>query len=318
MVSLQDLPAGTVLGSGGFAKVFDLNGFDMPDEAGPFVLKRYHSSVLGNYPGISAALSTLIQMRTQLTPADRQRLDSRMTWPLLEVRDGDQVIGFVMRRLPARYFFEMVMTRGNRETKLRHADMYFCSEDRSRDNGLAPFEPAARVLAVARFAAHLEFLHHLGLTVGDIQGTNVVVDPNQGSTVGARICMYDCDSFRLRGSVPAIPQPHAWAWEPPELIRLRVQAQSLPAGTQARSLLEAQSKVQTPATDVYKFGLFMVRMLALKDGVSISSDVRMAEPVMARPDLLGPSRTADLLHTLSPNPADRPTMAEVMATFVRS
>lgn len=318
MVSVDDLPVGGGLGSGGFAKVFDLDGFDVPGEGGPFVLKRYHSQVLAAYPGISAALATLIQMRRQLSDGDRRRLDSRMTWPLVEVTGAGRVIGFVMRRLPGRYFFEMVMTRGNRETKLRHADMYFCSEKRSRDNGLARFDPAARIMAVARFAAHLEFLHHLGLTVGDIQGTNVVVDPNEGSPVGARICMYDCDSFRLRGSVPAIPQPHAMAWEPPELIRLRNQVQRLPVGSPARSLLEARAKVQTPATDVYKFGLFMIRMLALKDGVSIRTDVRMAEPVMARRDLLGPRRTADLLLTLSPNPVDRPTMAEVMATFLRA
>jgi hypothetical protein len=311
-VDIRSLPVSEQLGKGGFARISDLPGFSLNGEAGPFVVKRYHLGVVAKYHGIGPALAALIDVRRRLSAEDRAKLDTRTRWPLAMVTDGGVVVGSIMRRIPDRFFFDMTMSRGNRVRLARNADMYFCSEQASSRLGLAEFPLAGRVMAIARFAAHLELLHSIGVTVGDIQGGNLAVDPNGSDRTGPRICLYDCDSYRLRGAVPAIPQPHAMSWEPPELRKYWQQAAALPANSHKRTSLEARARVQTSSTDVYKFGLVMIRLLAMRDGISVSTDPEIARSVMAAPDVLGQRRTARLLTTLAPDPGDRPTMAEVM------
>lgn len=317
-VELGSLPVSEQLGKGGFARISDLPGFSLAGETGPFVFKRYHRGVIAKYHGIGPALAALIDLRRRLSREERTRLDSRTRWPLAMVTDGGVVVGLVMRRIADRFFFDMTMSRGNEVRLARNVDMYFCSEESSKRLGLEDFPLPGRAMAIARFAAHLDLLHSMGVTVGDIQGGNLAVDPNGSDPTGPRICLYDCDSYRLRGAVPAIPQAHAMSWEPPELRTYWQQAAALPVGTPKRSGLEARARVQTPSTDVYKFGLVTIRLLALRDGISVSTDPSIAVATMSAPNALGQRRTARLLTTLAPVPADRPTMAEVMQILTDS
>lgn len=298
------------LGKGGFATITQLSNHFIEGERGPFVLKRYHKGVLAKYPGIGASLQSLINHRANLRENDRKRLDNGTIWPLQVVNDNGQVVGLIMRRLPYQYFYNMPCVGGGTKRVTREAQMYFCSPASSRRSGLTRLDLEQRCLALARFGGQLRFLHSKGIVVGDIQGSNVVINPAGNSAAGKTVYtfMLDSDSYRTTTSRPAIPQPSAPQWQPPEITQLYKQAKTMPPGHQ-RDVLHAQASMQNEKSDVYKFGLFVIRFLAMKDRITGDTNPDIAKDNMTR--LFGPQRTATLAAALRSDPRTRPTMTEV-------
>ncbi|MGW4364419.1 hypothetical protein ACWEKT_02130 [Nocardia takedensis] len=314
-VDLDELPLADAIGKGGFAHVVSLEGYHVDNEHGPFAFKRYRPQVLAAYgPGIGVSVHALMRLRDELQDPTRRRLDGRTIWPLQSVSDGGRVVGLVMRRIPDRFFFDMRLTR-TVERRLRQVQLYFCHPSRSADNGVEELTAEARLMVVARFASQLSFLHGIGVVVGDIQGGNVAVDPGDGSAGSVRIMMYDSDSYRTSRSRPAIPQAHAFSWDPPEIRSYRRQAENAPPGSIESQEWSAKAGVQTRETDVYKFGLLVVRLLAMENQTSTTEDPTVVRSKLANPRLLGPTRTRTILSTLEVDPGNRPLMSEIVRSL---
>lgn len=91
-----DVPYGSLkllskIGDGGQGEVHAIGG------PGKLLYKSYREP----HKVDGAALADLVSLRQELDPADRDRLDREMAWPLCRVTDGSRVTGFLMHRAPA-------------------------------------------------------------------------------------------------------------------------------------------------------------------------------------------------------------------------
>lgn len=95
--NLATLKLGPKLGDGGQGAVYELA--DDPAR----VFKRYHSP---SGPGFSAStLDALIGMRGNLSNGGRP-VDEWAAWPSSVVRDAQNVVGFLMPRVPTEFTFQ--------------------------------------------------------------------------------------------------------------------------------------------------------------------------------------------------------------------
>lgn len=307
-VELSALTIGAKLGKGGFAEIFDLPNHRIAGDTGPYVFKRYNSLVLDKHPALGFTLTYLIQQRAAMSDTERKVLDFRTIWPLEAITDHGRTVGLIMRRLPDQFFFMLKQHRGS-QRKPRHMGHYFCGLKRLTDKGLTRLDDRVKVMALARLCDQMAFLHAKGFIIGDIQGGNAVIDPGNNSEKLVRVFMYDSDSYRTKKSVPAVPQANVIGWNPPENVDAETEAKKWPVGHQRRLELEAMALVQTQSTDVYKFGLFVARFLANRDGVTTLTRGDFVRS--ATTPILGQRRSATIVDAVCAKPADRPSMADM-------
>lgn len=183
---------------------------------------------------------------------------------------------------------------------------YMRSPDRSAEMGLKPLAFSARLKALGQLATLLAALHRHGLILGELDGDSVFVDPV--TTTGAvDVCLMFSLSWRTRQWFIA-STAHMFGSVPPEVHALAAEADALPPGPQ-RDQLTVRARVSTQQADVYKFGLVVIRLLAMRDGVAILADPAIAQEAMIR--TLGVVGTRVILAALAPDPGDRPTMGDI-------
>jgi hypothetical protein len=273
-VSLDQLGrVGHELGRGGQATVSALPEFTLPDLPGELVFKKYHVS-----PASAADLGKIVHLRGRLPPVERTRLDAIASWPCRVVlAPGGTVIGVVMPRIPRSYVDTLTLPYGGRTESLREVLNLFVPVERIRRVGRPVPTDRERFTVCRDLAAGLRFLHErLDVVFGDINGRNELWRVGASPTV----MFLDCDAVRPRGSVAATKQLNAPDWEPPERTQLN--------GT----------------TDLYKLGLFILRVLTPGDQASTRVD-----PAAAR-GLLDDAGFDLLTRAVGPVPRARPTAAE--------
>lgn len=311
---VSTLMLGDRLGKGGFGSVYAVNGYRLPETAGELVFKRYSRQALASYGGaLRFTLDSLISTRTKMTVDERKQLDARTIWPLEVVTEGTEVVGFLMRKLPERFFFDLPKFRGGTDRKPREVQHYFTSEAETRIKGLPDMDLASRAYLLSRFVHQLEFLHDKQIIVGDIQGSNVVVDVVANDPAKTSLCIYDLDSCRMVGERPAIPQANAYAWEAPETLNFKKMSKQYQRGSREYTKFSNQASALTKQTDVYKTCLFALRLFAMTAGVSVSRDPAIANTTLRSAFGRGSSV---FLQGLSEQPKDRPTAAELFKACV--
>ena len=258
---------GQQIGAGGQAKVFLAPGITLDDVAGPLVYKQYRPDHLPPH-----GLSAVVSKRLRMDVATRQRLDGCTAWPVRIVQDAGAVSGVLMPLIPGGFFEDRVLPSGKPEHSLREVQHLFIDPDRALRLGMPAPTAAQRLLVCRDFAAALHLLHRNDLVMGDINAKNEVF------RLDARPCvmLVDCDAIRIKGSSAVVRQLNAPDWVPPE-------------------------DTLTQATDLYKFGLFVLRCLGPGSMASVSRDPARANAVLA------PEGRTLLRASLSHRPSDRPT-----------
>jgi hypothetical protein len=266
---------GGSLGSGGQGTVFLAPAISLPDVPGPLVYKEYRPDHRPPH-----GLQAVVARRLRMDQATRSRLDRLTVWPVRQVVDGGQVRGVLMRLIPHEFFQERVKPSGSPTRSLREVLHLFVDPARSNRLGMPAATLAQRLVLCRSFASALHLLHRNGLVVGDINGRNAVfaLDPLP------RVMLVDCDAIRIKGSMAVVRQLDAPDWDPPE-------------------------DHPSQASDLYKFGLFVLRSLGPGPQASVSRDPARAGAVL---DAEG----RRLLHAaLEPDPARRPT-AQVWGRYL--
>jgi hypothetical protein len=260
-------PLGALLGKGGQACVYAAPGVTVPDIPGPLVFKDYHQ---GQQP--PHGLQSLVSRRLRMDDATRSRLDRATAWPVRLVQDGGRVCGVLMRLLPDEFFRERLVPSGKTKRSLQEIQHLFIDPGRSARLGMPVPDTAHRLMLCRSFAAALHLLHRNGLVVGDLNAMNAAF-----TLAGVpAVVLIDCDAIRIKGSMAVVQQLNAPDWEPPE------------------------DKL-SQATDLYKFGLFVVRCLGPGHMASVSRDPARADAVL---DSQGRALLRAALHH---EPAHRPT-----------
>jgi hypothetical protein len=266
-------PLGAVLGEGGQGKVYLLPNFRLPDALGPFVYKEYKAHGLPAH-----GLRTLVGKRARLGPASRARLDELAVWPLRVVEDDGAARGVVMQRIPGTFFQERVLPgTGARSRAPREVQNLLIEPARAALVGVPSPTMAQRLMICRDFAAAVNFVHQLGLVVGDLNARNALFRVAQRPNV----LLVDCDAMRVRGHAPVVSQLNAPDWDPPE-----------------------GGNVLTQQTDLYKFGLFVLRCLSPRAMSSVNRDPNWARTV------LDPQGMGLLRAGLDGPPSQRPSCHE--------
>jgi hypothetical protein len=263
-IDIGSLNLGDTLGSGGQGRVTAISGFLINDQWAA-ALKTYSSDVTDHLD--AGVLETIVGFPAQLAPHDLRWLHENTAWPAAVAEDTGTVCGFLMRTVPAAYYFDFqTQTQG---TRRKPADMAFLlnTDDYVRRSGLAVSEQD-RFALLGSLAAALSRLHALDVVIGDFSPKNMLFALKPMPSC----FLIDCDAVRLHGQT-VLDQTDTPDWEIPD----------------------SEPKA-TPATDAYKFGLLAIRLFARDQS---SYDRR---PLAAISPELG--RLAEL--SQHSNPAQRP------------
>lgn len=294
------------LGQGGTAWVYRVPDFSLPGE-GRLVYKEYRAVVRAKAnPALLPGLLSLAEFRSRLSADQRAKLDRRTIWPLVVVTGDDGgALGLVMREIPGEFF---------QGRKPRELQLLFHSDDDARKQGLPLFGLHERLVICARIAATYMLLHRLDIIVGDVSPRNIVF------TLGdsPQLLAVDTDSTRVKGTRGALgAQPHTPAWEPPEAqLAKRLLDQGRRSGQASAAELRGHADTwqrQTKQTDVYKFGLMVLRVIDYGRRCSRRRDPERAQRLLR--ERAGPAPADLLMRSLDSDPKARPTMADWYQAF---
>ncbi|MEU0067569.1 hypothetical protein ABZ085_30835, partial [Streptomyces albidoflavus] len=184
------------VGDGGQGEVFEAGG------PGRLLYKEYREphKVRGD------ALTHLVRVRQEMAPAERDRLDRQAAWPLCRVTDGGRVTGFLMHRAPE----TMTWTTSKGDGKLIELS-YLLREAKTAWSAVPQPVPAQRLDLVIQVVSLLEWLHGLGLVVGDLSHANVL----WSLTPEPAVHLLDCDGIRAGGQEPVLDQADTPDWQDP-------------------------------------------------------------------------------------------------------
>lgn len=234
---------GAQLGSGGQAVVYLAPDLSLPDVSGRLVFKQYKGNQVS-----PNGLRAIVGVRSKLDPAARARLDSMAAWPARVVRDGGQVCGVIMPLIPDAFFQDRMLPTGRRSRDPREVQNLFVDPALAARLGMPNLSMGQRFGVCRDLAAALALLHRNGVVFGDVNAKNELFRESPEPTV----MLVDCDAVRIRGSAAVVRQLSAPDWNPPE------------------------GAVLTQATDVYKLGLFVLRVLCPGPQTSTTRDPRRA------------------------------------------
>lgn len=303
---MSELGTPQYLARGGTAKIYRLPRYSLPGE-GPLIYKEYKAKTRqAAGPALRPGLLSLVDFRERLTSDVRAKLDQRAIWPLVVVLAPDgAALGIVIREIPGEFFHGSHV--------LEFQQLHNADED-ARRAGFPVVGLQARLLLLARFAEVMKLLHDLGVIFGDVSSTNVAF------SLGAkpRAVLVDTDSARRKGTRGAFgAQPQTPMWEPPEALGAKRQLDYFKrlgtgSGSELSRLAHAWTR-QTVETDVYKFGLMVVRVLDYGRRSTQNRSPDKAGQVLRSAVSGAAARLLD--RTLSDDPKVRPTMDDWYQTF---
>lgn len=236
------------LARGGQATVHRLTSFRLPDVQGELVLKKYKK---GQGPP-PHGLNAIVGIRNEMEVSAKAKLDSLAAWPTRVVFDGGDLVGVLIPLIAGSYFQDMVLPSGKRTSNPRELQFLFIDPRQASKLGYAPPSLSERFAILRDLAFGLGMLHKNGVVFGDVNAKNALYRTTSEPTV----MFVDCDAVRIRGSAAVVRQYHSPDWEPPE------------------------GGPGTIATDLYKLGLLVLRILSPAEFNSISRDPTRADPVL--------------------------------------
>jgi hypothetical protein len=261
------------IAAGGQARIHLARDLEIHGEAGPFVFKEFKQKTIS-----INGLDRIAAFRQRLDEFDRQVLDVIANWPMRVVEGpGGTADGLILPLIEDVFFHDIRRPDGTykrvpRNGEFLTAEKQRCDRFEVQFLGLGDRMRFCRDLVFA-----VGFMHKRDVCLGDISFANMTYS----LALTPSVYLVDCDAFRLKGQAPVVPQLHTPDWTPPE-------------GT----------KVQSTRTDLYKLGLFILRVLTPRAQGAQNRDPRWASPVLDK-------RGQVLLHNaLDVDPARRTAAKE--------
>jgi hypothetical protein len=298
------------LGKGGTAQVYRVPELRLPELPGTvLVYKEYNDKTkkLAG-PALGPGLDGFVRFREKLADAQRSAWDARIIWPVRVVVEdgGSTVAGIIMPIIPDRFFQDFITRSGPPKRKPRVIDTLFGDAATMKRVGIGDIDTLTRLRIVQATAAAYGMMHRQKVVVGDISAFNLVYDPDPKKP---GVLVVDVDSARIEGHRAVFSsQPHTPNWEPPEARRAAAAMRRSSLTESDRDRWSTVWATQSMPTDVYKFGLLVVRSLDPGRGSAVRRDPDGAKKVLQW--MIG-SGAVDLLdRSLSDSREDRPTMRE--------
>ncbi len=293
-----DLGARALIGSGAATQVHRLEAFTVPGYLGGLALVRIRDRETTPTHGDSAVLAQLVAMRWGLDARERALLDGLAAWPLAVVEgEGGDVVGCLVP-LAAHPFYYLPADDTKNGKVPQQAKWLVVAPKRARRAGAAAVgerDVVARSTVLARVCLLLELLHRHGVVYGDLSDRAVLF----GAGDVAEAFVVGCEGAAIAGD--GTPQRNSAGWAAPEAFG----GEDDDEDGKTDAALSTAPSVQTVATDLYKLGLLILRVLApAGDGLERSRDADRVRGVL---DETGQRMMQD---ALGEEPGDRPTAAE--------
>jgi hypothetical protein len=286
-LSASELGNTVRLAEGGTAVVYSIPDFFLPEAPSrKWVYKKYKSS----YRPVSLyGMNGIVRLLDGLEAKQRQAFDRAFNWPVrVVVDDGDGAAGVILPLLEDEFFFSLYLSSGT--VRRVSAEMQFMMQDREYTTKVRiPYPDVDQRRALVRSLAHaMGLLDRAEVIYGDLSARNVLFRLNPRPSVH----LVDCDAVRVRGAAAAGKrQPHSPDWEPPEALAAK------------RRKDTTGFFIQSAATDRYKLGVAILRMLT--PGVASSN----LDPTHAKP-FLPPDLYVLLERSLGSDQSARPSAKE--------
>ena len=266
-----------LLAEGGQGKIYKLTHFRLPDCPSGVVYKEYKDS-----SKITAAgLTGIVGVRSRMPQPERDLLDRYAVWPVRTVSKDGSICGILMPIIPPTYVQTGTRPNGQLMRAEREVQFLFISPEQARRLGHGLVNLVQRLRICLEYARGLEFLSSREVVFGDISAKNALYTIGP-SLADIAVVMVDCDAVRVTGNAAAVEQLNSPDWDPP--------------GTESKHL--------TKATDVYKFALFVIRVLSPGANASVSRNPKRVESIF---DKEGKKL---LESSLAANSKSRPSMQE--------
>lgn len=306
------------LGQGGSGIVYLVKDLRLPDFPGPFVYKEYNEKTVASAgPALGIGLANMVKFRDKL-PQDQQRTwDSRIIWPVrVTVDEQGAATGIVMPLIPDRFFHNFVRHSGDPRRKPREIDTLFGDTPTMRKVGLPKVDVTTRLRLIRGIAVAYGLMHYQGVVLGDISARNVVYDADPARPA---VLVVDIDSARVSGTRSIFSaQPHTQYWIPPEAQHAAavLARKSSTLSPDEHDRLKNIWSIQSAKTDVYKFGLIVVRILDHRRQGAVNRDPATAMRILGK--RVGGHAPNLLQRSLDSDPQARPTMREWFLTLSAS
>lgn len=316
------------LGRGGQATVFKLvSPPPIPGAEGQYVFKRYHKEILDESGYSLATTMPQLILHPDSMSAEDQRFVRRYTvWPQGLVVENGTAQGILMKLIPEPFFFDLKFGGvGPSERTLLEVQHLMVPEPKKPERGIPTATAKERLYLILDVLKIVDFLHRNGLIIGDFSPRNLVVtNPANGVASSGRKFtpkFLDVDTFRFAGGVPPIRQMNTPNWYPPEVWAAAILRDELIAkGASQNDVSRARAAVdiQTTKSDIFKIGLFALRLLHAprdpnEDDTQTVYVSATATSNIAR--LVNPRRARLLRSMLDAEPNNRPSARDVLAAF---
>lgn len=316
------------LDRGGQATVFKLaSPPPIPGAEGQYVFKRYHNNILDQAGYSLATTMPQLILHPDAMSAEDQRFVRRYTvWPQCLVVENGTAQGILMKFIPEPFFFDLKFGGiGPSERTLLEVQYLMVPESKKPERGIPAATPKERLYLILDVLKIVDFLHRNGLIIGDFSPRNLVVtNPANGVASSGRKFtpkFLDVDTFRFAGGVPPIQQINTPNWYPPEVRAAAILRDELIAkGASQNDVSRARAAIdiQTAKSDIFKIGLFALRLLHTprdpnEDDTQTVYVSATAISNIAR--LVNPRRASLLRSMLDAEPNNRPSARDVLAAF---
>lgn len=286
MIGIDEAELGrrTELASGGMARLYVLPDLVLPEAPNiTWVYKKFRPKVR---PIAPYGLQSLVRLLEEMPRPQSVAMQRHFNWPVRVVNDQDPgASGVILPLLAETFFVDLRLSSGARKRKPAELQFLFMDAEYCARVRVPNLDEAQRREICRSLVYAMAVLDRAGVVYGDLSARNVLfrVSPRPS------VMLVDCDAARRQGDTAAVgKQPHSPDWEPPEAIRAR------------RRRDNAAYSIQNKATDRYKLGIAILRILTPGEGSSVNIDPTAAKPLL-------PRRLYTLLErSLSDDPDARP------------
>ena len=221
-----------LLGSGGQGSVYRAPKVQI-NFAASVAFKEYKPAWRNGVDfGALEAMAAFLEARSF---GEGSEMVARVAWPAKVVTAAGVPVGFVMAEVPDAFAYALRLPSGADKRELAQFQLLLNPEAYLARVGLAVSE-RDRYLLGAEVAESLAILHGHGIAVGDLSPKNILFS----LTPNPRCFFVDADAMRLSGR-GALPQAETPDWEISTV---------------------SSEELATKATDRYKLGLLVLRLLA--------------------------------------------------------
>lgn len=177
---------------------------------------------------------------------------SRLALPLAVVENKGQFLGYLMPEFTQGCYFKKTYSDGEVKDSLRELKVFLNKRSERDLFGVPNLEAAQRLAIVVDMLETLAKLHENGLVVGDLSGSNLVVQDKSARKSNQRVIFLDVDSFSYPGGAHPLGSESTIHWRSPEE-------------------LTNPGAAPTRESDVYKAGLVIIRLLHQVQDTGVSS-----------------------------------------------